>query len=202
MKAPAREIRFRAEVEHRHDGDPLLTAAGDAVLVQRGRPRSLLLACPDGCGETVVVNLDPRAGRAWRMYRKGEAISLSPSVWREGGCESHFIVWRSRIMWCDRRFQADNQEPAYDVALEAEVLAAMDTVSFRPPHEIAEQLNEIPWDVARAARNLVASGFAEYGSGAQRDSVRKTAARQHPSGAPRKPDLLVRLWHFFFGDPK
>jgi Family of unknown function (DUF6527) len=201
MSMPAREIRFRAEVEHRHDGDPLLKTAGDAVLVHRGRPRSLLIACPDGCGETLVVNLDPRAGRAWRMYRNGEAISLSPSVWREGGCESHFIVWRSRIIWCDRRFQAYNEEPAYDAALEAEVLAAMDLVRFRSPREIAEQLNEIPWDVARAARNLVTGGLAEYGSGTQRDRVRRRTAEPQME-KPREPGLLVRLWRFFFGEPK
>src|SRR4051812_40038452 len=114
MSRPAFAIRFRAEVEHRHDGDTLLQTPGDAVLVQRGRPRSLLIACPDGCGETLVVNLDPRAGKAWRIYRKGAVISLSPSVWRDGGCESHFIVWRSHILWCDSRFGAENREPVYD----------------------------------------------------------------------------------------
>src|SRR3954470_19533554 len=100
MNTLAREIRLCAEVEHRYDGDPLLRQPGDAVLVHRGRPRSLLIACPDGCGETLSINLDPRGGKAWRLYRKGSAISLSPSVWRDGGCESHFIVWRSRIIWC------------------------------------------------------------------------------------------------------
>src|SRR5438105_3352414 len=100
MRSLAREIRLRAEVQHRHEGDALLKSPGDAVLVNRGRPRSLLIACPDGCGETLVVNLDQRSGPAWRFYRHASGVSLSPSVWREGGCESHFIVWRGRIIWC------------------------------------------------------------------------------------------------------
>jgi uncharacterized protein DUF6527 len=201
MKMPARELRLRAEVQHRHEGDPLLRAAGDAVLVNRGRPRSLMIACPDGCGETLVVNLDVRAGPAWRLYRNGPAVSLSPSVWREGGCESHFIVWRSRIIWCGP-YETDNQEPAYDAALEADVLAAMDPVRFRSIQELADQLNEPPWDVARVARRLVISGSAESGLGDHRDSFRRTAALRPDTHTLRKPGIWTRFWQFLFGPSK
>ncbi|WP_214473387.1 DUF6527 family protein [Mesorhizobium sp. dw_380] len=130
------------------------------------------------------VSRQPRSagGKAWRLYRKGNAISLSPSVWRDGGCGSHFIVWQSRIIWCDR-FEMGNQEPAYDAALEAEVLATLDAVRFRSTHEIAEELNEIPWDVARAARKLVDRGFAEYPADAQRDRLRKNVHAGIQTGA-------------------
>ncbi|MEI9430266.1 DUF6527 family protein [Mesorhizobium sp. Cs1299R1N3] len=201
MKIPAREIRFRAEVEHRHDGDPLLREPGDVVLVHRGRPRSLLIACPDGCGGSLSINLDQRAGKAWRLYRKGNAISLSPSVWREGGCESHFIVWQNRIIWC-HRFEMGNQEPAYDVTLEAEVLAALDTVRFRPTLEIAEELNEIPWDVARAARKLVDGGLAEYPADAQRDRLRKRPMQESKPEKPRKGGFLDWMRRLLLGETK
>jgi hypothetical protein len=200
MKKPAREIRLCAEVQHRHDGETLLRTPGDAVLVCRGQPRSLLIACPDGCGETLAVNLDPRAGPAWRMYGTTNAVSLSPSVWRQGGCESHFIVWRGRILWCGR-FEDDNQEPAYDADLEAQVLAAMEISRFRSADELADQLNEIPWDVSRAAQNLVACGRAESGTGAQRDSFRKVA-RPAPAQALPRPGFWTRLWQLLLGMKK
>lgn len=199
MRMPAREIRFRAEVERRHEADPLLQQAGDAVLVHRGRARSLLIACPDGCGEALSVNLDPRAGKAWRLYRKGDAISLSPSVWRDGGCKSHFILWRSRIVWCDR-FESDNHEPAYDAALEAEVLSTLDATRFRSAQEIAEELNEIPWDVSRAARRLVDRGFAEYGSGVQRDSLRKISLQQSESTQRPKQGFFAWVRRLLCGE--
>jgi hypothetical protein len=201
MTAPARRIRLCAEVEHRHDADAFLKTAGDAVLVQRGRPRSLVIACPDGCGEVLAVNLDPRSGKAWRIYRKGNAVSLSPSVWRDGGCESHFIVWRGHIIWCNR-FEYDNEQPVYDGALETEVLETLSTVQFRSPQDIAEQLNEIPWDVMGAARNLVTRGLAEYGSGAQRQSIRRKAAQTPQLTEPQKLSALERLWRLLFGESK
>jgi hypothetical protein len=201
MTTPARRIRLCAEVEHRHDADAFLKTAGDAVLVHRGRPRSLVIACPDGCGEVLAVNLDPRSGKAWRIYRKGSAISLSPSVWRDGGCESHFIVWRGQIIW-GSRFEYDNQELAYDQALETEVLEALSAVQFRSPQEIADQLNEIPWDVMEAARNLVSRGLAEYGSGAQRQSIRRKTVPTSEPAEPQKLGVLERLWRFLFGESK
>ena len=197
MKKPAREITLRAEVQHRHDGERLLRIPGDAVLVRRSQPRALLIACPDGCGETLAVNLDPRAGPAWRMYGSDKAVTLSPSVWRQGGCGSHFIVWRGRIIWCDR-FEEENQEPAYDAALEARVLAIMDIARFRSSHELADQLNEIPWDISRCARNLVARGLAESGIGAKRDTFRKLR-RPTAAQAASRPGFWTRLWQLLSG---
>ncbi|WP_442869546.1 DUF6527 family protein [Bradyrhizobium sp. CCBAU 11386] len=28
--------------------------------------------------------------------------TLYPSFWRDGGCGSHFIIWRGQLLWCDR----------------------------------------------------------------------------------------------------
>lgn len=154
MKAPARMLRYVGEAEYRDAAEPLLAAAGDAALVRRGLPRSLLIACPDGCGETLVINLDRRAGKAWRIDTRGEGLTLYPSVWREGGCGSHFIVWRGRIIWCDR-YTERNREPHYDAQLEPIVLDAMDAVVPRSAEMMADSIDGLVWDVDRAARRLV-----------------------------------------------
>lgn len=160
VSLPARTLRLRGEAEYRDEAEGALEQPGDAALVFRGLPRSLLIKCPDGCGETLVVNLDKRAGKAWRLDLRGGVPTLYPSVWRDGGCGSHFIIWRGRILWCDHH-TAGNVEPEYDVALEARVLAALDPREFRSAENIAWELDEIPWEVSRAARRLVSRGAAE-----------------------------------------
>jgi hypothetical protein len=142
---------------------------GDAVVVRRGALRSVLMRCPDGCGETLVVNLDPRAGKAWRFDTRGGSLTLFPSVWREGGCGSHFIVWRGKILWCDR-FEGGNVEPAYDTdALERRVLIALRKNTLRSAEEIAAELDEIAWEVTRAGHALIRRGLAVSGGLKRRD---------------------------------
>lgn len=169
MTKPARSVQLRGEAEYRDQGESLLQKPGDAVVVCRGALRSVLMSCPDGCGETLVVNLDPRAGKAWRLDTRGGNVTLFPSVWREGGCGSHFIVWRGKILWCDR-FMDGNVEPAYDgVLLERRVLTALRKNSLRSTEEIAAELDEIAWEVMRAGHALVRRGLAVSGAHKQRD---------------------------------
>lgn len=97
----ARKLSLRDAVEYRHEANQLLTRPGDAVLVKRGVARAIALACPDGCGEQLTINLDHRAGPAWRHYVDDAALSIYPSIRRDTGCKSHFIVWRSKIYWCN-----------------------------------------------------------------------------------------------------
>jgi len=92
-------LRLLKVVSTRGEAAGYLKSPGDAVLIERGRPRLLLLACPCGCGEEYPINLDDRAGKAWRIYRnRGKGLTLFPSVWRDTGCGSHFIIWRDRIL--------------------------------------------------------------------------------------------------------
>ena len=86
-------------------------------------------------------------------------MTLFPSVWREGGCRSHFIVWRGHILWCDR-FEDGNREPLYDASLEATVLDAMDRATPRSVAEMADAIDELVWDVNRVAGRLVQHGLA------------------------------------------
>jgi hypothetical protein len=163
---------MRGEFGRRHEVDAVLEKAGDAAVVVRGRDRSIVLACPDGCGDLLTVNLDPQAGPAWRIYRRDRGLSVFPSVWRESDCRSHFIIWQSNILWCDLH-EAGNRAPAKHEGLGDAVSNVLD-FEFRSPVEIAEVLGEVPWDVARACRELADAGKAEEGKGNSRGCYRRT----------------------------
>lgn len=178
MTVVARHLALRGSGEYRDEAEVLIALPGDAAMVSRGRLRSLLIKCPDGCGETIVVNLDPRAGKAWCLYERADGISLFPSVWRADGCESHFIVWSDHILWCGAWDDA-NVEPAYQSDLETRALAALeasDPGAYHSSVAIADRLAEIPWAAARALRRLVSLGRAEEGRDRLRDHFRRGAA--------------------------
>lgn len=171
MRSVTPRLRWRGAVGRRSEATTLLTAPGDAVLVERGRPRWLVIACPCGCGEQLPVNLDPRAGPAWRLYRTGSAVTLFPSVWRESGCESHFIIWRDEILLFGRYEEDFAEEPAADetIALRETVLRRLPVSgTLAPFSEIADALDAIPWDVLTVCRQLVREGVAREGKGKER----------------------------------
>lgn len=169
MKRHADRVLFQGEVPHRNDANALLKEPGAAALVYRGVARSIAMACPDGCGDTLTINLDDRAGPAWRLYRGSTGISLFPSVWRETGCKAHFIVWRSRIYWCNRdAFES----PSADI-LEG-TLAQLDD-ELVPFSILADRMGLIPWEVLAACDHLVSRGLAERGRGERSQSFRRKA---------------------------
>lgn len=171
-------LRFRGTVATRAEASAKLVSPGDAVLVERGRPRLLLLSCPCGCGEHFPINLDSRAGAAWTLYRqRGRGLSLFPSVWRETGCLSHFVIWSNRIFLWGRRDE-DFDSPA----LVEKTPRLVDAVRRHLPKdglllsffELAGLLDAVPWDVLAACRRLVRSGLAREGEGKQRGSFGHT----------------------------
>ncbi len=178
MTGPARKIRWRGIGEYRDDAEPLLEQPGDVAGVFRGRLRSVLIACPDGCGDTLVINLDDRAGKAWLLDERRGRLSLYPSVWREDGCRSHFILWSDHLIWIGR-FEAGNDEPGYDASLEQRALALLDCEHFQDGFAIARQLDEVSWDVIRALRRLVTIGRAVEATGHQRGNFRRSADGKH-----------------------
>ena len=121
------------------------------------------MKCPDECGETLTINLDPQSGRAWRLYRTTAGLfSVYPSVWRETGCAAHFIIWRSRIYNAETSFPARKSDPV----LKRRVLAVLSAAHLL--HEtIAAQLDEVPWTVLDCCRGLVLTGHASEGTGRQ-----------------------------------
>src|SRR5580704_6782227 len=171
MAMNARKLRLRGSVARHGEALEQLRSPGDAVLVERGLLRGIVLSCPCGCGESLPINLDSRAGPAWRLYGDpSKGITLFPSVWRESGCRSHFIVWRGRIYGVGRPSHGfDRTKLSSDVerALVTSVRDALPENSLLPFSDIAEKLAAIPWDVLLICRHLVRVGAAREGKGGE-----------------------------------
>jgi hypothetical protein len=170
------KLKLQRPVPTVHQGIPLLRKPGDAVIVERGRPRHLLIACPCGCGEAYPVNLDPRTGPAWRLRtnRGSSSVTLFPSVWRESGCRSHFIIWRDHILLFDEAdhggLSLTSQE--YD-SLTGEILGRVEGVGFFEPAAMAEAIDADPWDVMTACRMLAKGGHLLPGTGRYKGYFRR-----------------------------
>ena len=138
--------------------------------------RSLVLACPDGCGEVLTVNLDKRAGKAWRLYGNGDDLSLYPSVWREGGCHSHFIIRRGRIWWCGPTSSVGSPSGSAPTNLRKETLNLLPLDRYVHFLDLADEMEAIPWEVLDALQDLVEDGLAERGIGDDRLAFRRRAS--------------------------
>lgn len=160
-------LRLAAVVESRSEANSHLRQIGDAVLILRGSPRLLILKCPCGCGENYAINLDPRAGKAWRLYRdKTNALTVYPSVWRDTGCHSHYVVRKNTILL----FQSNDDYDSTPLSQEAldlcqKLLVVWPTHGYHGFEQIAEQLGVIPWDVQEACMELVQRGKMVRGLG-------------------------------------
>lgn len=171
-------ISLKAIVESRAEAAQLLKAPGDAVLIKRGIPRWLLLRCPCDCGEDLPVNLDARSGKAWRLYQSPSAgLTLFPSVWRDTGCESHFIIWRDKILMFGVG-SGGGRSPRDSIDLETlarRVLEAWPEGSLVSYVEVADKLREIPWDIQEACKYLVNAGALVEAEGLRRGTFRRAA---------------------------
>jgi hypothetical protein len=59
------------------------------------------MICPCGCGDVIELNLLKQARPCWSVREHSDGtLTLAPSVWRQKGCRSHFILRRGRIDWC------------------------------------------------------------------------------------------------------
>lgn len=159
------------------------------------------MVCPDGCGSVLTVNLDPRAGKAWRLYARNK-VSLYPSVWRDGGCGAHFVLWQDCILWCGIHDDGD-YSPRYDAELDSKVFAAL-TKTPKSAIEIADALDEIPWEVERTLSALVRTHRAQK---AGKDPALFALADQpapkssaHPKPAPALKRR--RWWQVWARDPR
>jgi hypothetical protein len=163
----ARQIDFRGVVSRHRDAVALLERAGDVVLVERGRPRHLVMMCPCGCGDVFSLNLDPEAGPCWRMLRR-DPLTIVPSVWRDTGCESHFFVWKCEVDWLVWSIGA---EPDGDLVTRVEQALRNE---LRSVPEIALEVDTSLGDVRAACRSLVAAGRAREGMGRDVGSFGRT----------------------------
>lgn len=177
MKERVYKITFRGKVESRDAAPKLLCNNGDAVIVERGKPRLLIIRCPCGCGDDLLVNLDHRAGPAWRYYRNQHGLSLYPSYWRDSECRSHFIIWNSHIYWCHGWESDESDNWSVSPSIEDDVLKMLPENGFRSYEEMAEELNLIPWEVLQACRQLVKRGLAIASKWLRRGEFRKISKK-------------------------
>lgn len=154
-----RALHSRGQVESHAEVARRLGKPGDYVLVHRGVPRSIVMNCPDGCGEMLTVNLDPRSGKAWRIDARAGRVTLYPSIWRQQGCRAHFIVWRDAVLWCDAA--GDGWATVEDEVVEA-VRKVLQKSSGRFMHyeELADSALVHPWEALWAAHVLKRRGLA------------------------------------------
>ena len=97
MVATARNDRYRTlRVSEAPDefAPNILYVVGDNHLFYAA------MLCPCGCGAVLYMSLLEDDNPRWRirMYNDGTA-TMVPSIWREVGCRSHFILFRGRPRW-------------------------------------------------------------------------------------------------------
>lgn len=165
-----KRITIKARVGSRANASTHLRQPGDAVLVNRQGLRWLVLSCPCGCGAELPVNLDRRAGPAWRLYESPKGMSVYPSVWRDTDCKSHFIIWRDHILMLGagpNELWIDEAESSEDDLLKR-VLEAL-SAREQSVEEISDRIpGSVPWDVLRCCRKLCRLDKAVEGRGAAR----------------------------------
>jgi hypothetical protein len=129
------------------------------------------MLCPCGCGEELTTNVDRSAGKAWSLYRDKSGITIYPSIWRDSGCESHFIISRGLIfLFSNRRAFANGDEgeleryssPAQNLSQRVEAVL---TKEYRDIETIADAVEELPWDVLVVCRGLARADHAKEGTG-------------------------------------
>ena len=163
MKIRVNKIVFRGKVETRDATAPLLANSGEFVIVERGKPRLIVLRCPCGCGDDLLINVDGRVGKAWRYYRNQYGMSLYPSYWRDTACESHFIIWNNNIYWCSGWETEGSDRWFVSNDVEQTVLSNLHTDQFTKYSDLAEKIDLIPWEVLQACRQLMKRGMVESG---------------------------------------
>ncbi|WP_363201475.1 DUF6527 family protein [Phenylobacterium sp.] len=59
------------------------------------------MLCPCGCRETLHVRFLPNRRPRWDLVVGADrTATLHPSVWRQVGCGSHFILTKGNVRWC------------------------------------------------------------------------------------------------------
>jgi hypothetical protein len=135
----------------------------------------LVLRCPSGCGIELPINLDTRAGPAWRLYNPGRNASLYPSVWRESGCKAHFILSRGQL-WV-----AGDDRGLWEGDPDDKLLEAIrERVSIESEHyfQVADAIAAEPWEVLRAFRWLVRRAEVEEDVEGSHGHFRKARSRR------------------------
>ena len=71
------------------------------VVGNLSRPQYALFKCPCGCEATIELNLNRSSRPCWRIkWSPLGTVSISPSINRKVGCQSHFFLTKSSVIWC------------------------------------------------------------------------------------------------------
>lgn len=70
------------------------------LLGDKGAYWQAVMKCPCGCSETIQLPMSRGARPCWTFSGSMSKPTLRPSVHRNRGCRSHFIVSEGRIQWC------------------------------------------------------------------------------------------------------
>jgi hypothetical protein len=59
------------------------------------------MVCPCGCRSVIQLNLLRQVQPRWSIQEhKDGSVSVTPSVWRQKDCRSHFVLHHGRVRWC------------------------------------------------------------------------------------------------------
>jgi Family of unknown function (DUF6527) len=172
-----RRAHLKGIVPSHREAAALVSRPGDVAIVKRGTLRSVVMKCPDGCGDVITLNLDSRTDKAWRIYKSKRGLTLFPSVWRDTGCQSHFVLWNDAISWVDVFDVEEDEDSQEKRHLGERVLGLLKGDAFTSFVQLADALDEIPWAVLDACRRLVKEKRAVAGSGEMRSSFRRADSR-------------------------
>lgn len=85
------------------------------IVAPKKQPKWALFLCPNGCGAVITLSLQLAHKPHWTVYKSNEGRpTLRPSVWRDVGCLSHFILEDGRIYWCGNTGISPNAVRRYD----------------------------------------------------------------------------------------
>lgn len=174
--ARVKEISFKGIIKTRSESKNLLINPGDLAIVERDVPRLIILRCPCGCGDDLIINLDNRIGPAWRLYSKSNSHTLYPSYWRDTACNSHFILWNNKIYWFgrDEEFSDD-----LDISTQNEdlILRALKENEFTHYLDLANECRLDPWECLQACKQLSKKGLSKSKKGRYKDYFKKTKSQ-------------------------
>jgi hypothetical protein len=70
------------------------------VIGERGEDWYAAMVCPCGCEDTVELNLIPPGRPHWQLTEhRDRTPTLTPSIWRQVECRSHYWVRRGLVVW-------------------------------------------------------------------------------------------------------
>lgn len=173
-----RRAHLKGIVPAHNEAVALVEEPGDVAIVKREILRSVVMRCPDGCGEVITLNLDPRTDKAWRVYKSRKGLTLFPSIWRDTGCQSHFVLWNDLISWVDVFDTAEQEDSQETRRLEERVWGVLKPDSFTDFVQLADALDEIPWAVLDACRHLVREERAVAGTDPMKSTFKRIGSRR------------------------